>query len=344
VLGPVNDLPLGPSESWPPQPEVVSGRRKGVRLLRWHSRKSKAKSRLATPHWQPPFFLAAHAGLATHLPGRIPTKQTIDQAVASGATLIELDVCVTKDDVLVVTHDHMAPSGRHVRDLTFAEFNEEWRSGAAMLDQVVDWVDDGAALMLDLKTEYGDSKAVAVVADWLNAHTEVRVSVCEKNPLALRQIGKASPQVPLWRTLPEVDERLGRMSKQVLQELWKQRKKNGWRDFGLAVAQAVRDVPRNRLSKVRLVPWLGIEDDLPRLVNEVGATGLTVGRFLATQKLCEAAELLGIPVIAWVVNDDAGARRALTAGVKGLTSDNLAAIREAVKSKMEPSVKPGLAA
>jgi len=264
-----------------------------------------------------------------------------------GATVVELDGLVTRDDVPVVGHDHVAPSGKHVREMTYAEYDEECRQSggrAVKWDQVGEWINDRAVLMLDLKTEYGDSKAVGVVVDWLNAHKELRVEVCEKNALALRQIGDGAPQVPLWRTLPQVDVRLGRIDKQVLQELWKQRKRNGWLEFGREVANAVRAVPDSRLARFRLMPFLGLEDELPALIEEVGAVGLTVEHSLTTKKLIQVARRLDIPVIAWVVNDAVHTRRLLKAGVSGITTDKVALVSQIANPKAQQAVHVPLVA
>jgi glycerophosphoryl diester phosphodiesterase len=113
----------------------------------------------------------------------------------------------------------------------------------------------------------------------------------------------------------------------------------------LAVADAIRDVPsHHHLGKFGLIPWLGLEEDLPRLVGDVGANGLTVERFLATDKLCAVAEQLGIPVIAWVVNSEREARRLAKSGVQGFTTDNPAVIGAIAKPKVNPTVHPGLVA
>ena len=316
--------------------------------MRWHWRRSKTHARIADqPQPQPPVFFVAHAGLATHLPGRIPTRQTINNAVRLGADMIELDICVTKDGVIVVVHDPWTPDKKHIRSLTLSELMTEWPE-TVTLDGRVSWVNNRAALMLDLKTDYGDRDAIDSIAHWLNDHPQVRASVCAKESDALQRLRETAPQTPRWQTLPQVvDGQRAQIAKQVLYILWKQRKRIGWKYFRMAAVDAIRDLPsqhRLRLTKVNVMPWLGLESDLPRLAAAVGASGFTIEHYLATPEVCKAAQKLGIPVIAWVVNDVANARRVVDSGVSGITTDNLAAIVPAVQRHVGAGERPGLAA
>jgi glycerophosphoryl diester phosphodiesterase len=344
-------------------PKLASGepcrgltRSEGARVRRWHWRRSKAGSRVAEAE-QSPLFFVAHAGLASHLPGRIPTKQTIDKAVRLRADMIELDVCVTRDGAIVVAHDPWTPSKRHIRSLTLSELMAEWPQ-IITLDRCVSWVNNRTSLMLDLKTDYGDTDAVDTIARWLNAHPLARASVCAKDPEALQRLRDTAPQAPRWQTLPQVEGRPFQIARQVMYVLWRQRKRIGWRYFRMAAVDAVRDLPsqhRLRLTKVNVMPWLGIEDDLPRLAAATGASGFTVEHFLATPEVCRAAQNLGLPVVAWVVNDSTTAARVVNAGVSGITTDNLgpvkaaaqrqiAAIEAAAPRQLGSGELPGLAA
>jgi len=295
------------------------------------------------PEPEPPFFLVAHAGSADHLEGaanhrkaRLVTKESVDGAVGQGATMIELDACVTKDDMLVQSHVLWTPDGEPIRSRSFAELRAKW-SWLRPLDESVSWVNNRTPIMVDVKTHPGDTAAVAVVADWLNSHLDARPSVCAKDLEVHKQLREAAPQVPRWLTIPQVDGKPRDMARQIASTFWTRRKRIGWRYPAAAMFYALSGLPsehRLRLNMVNAIPWRGIEDDLPGLITEVGAVGLSVESSLATPELCKAAERLGIRVVAWVVNKTTDFERVMDAGVIGVTTDNLAAVSEIAKARL----------
>jgi len=62
-----------------------------------------------------------------------------EYAIQAGADAVEMDVAVTKDDVLVVSHDPHTKSGVAIRQLTLAQLREcDGGAPIPMLDEVLD--------------------------------------------------------------------------------------------------------------------------------------------------------------------------------------------------------------
>src|SRR4029077_7957509 len=73
---------------------------------------------------RPPMRWIAHAGLGATHPGGTPTRASLHRAVLIGVDGVELDVCVTRDQQLVLRHEVRLPGRDRVRDLSLTELRQ----------------------------------------------------------------------------------------------------------------------------------------------------------------------------------------------------------------------------
>src|ERR1041385_4511815 len=73
-----------------------------------------------------------HRGARAVLPEN--TLAGFEYAISAGADYIEMDVAVTRDDVLVISHDPVLRSGQVIRELTRAELRADDPSVPALDD------------------------------------------------------------------------------------------------------------------------------------------------------------------------------------------------------------------
>ncbi|HEV3122948.1 MAG TPA: glycerophosphodiester phosphodiesterase [Candidatus Dormibacteraeota bacterium] len=234
----------------------------------------------------------AHGGLGRLRPGGAPDRACLDRCLQAGVAMIELDVCRCADGSLVARHDLVLPSGVAVAALTVAQLRADDRD-LLTLDDAADHVAGRVPLLLDLK----GAGLAAPLGGWLARRGEADdFAVCTDDATALGTLRALAPRVSRWRTLPEVAEGPGEARRRM--------------------AAAVR--------RRRLVPRLGA------LAVEVAAAGLCVDHWAVTQGLCAEARRLGLPVAAWTVNGPRRARRMGRKGVNLITTDEPAALREAL--------------
>jgi glycerophosphoryl diester phosphodiesterase len=158
-----------------------------------------------------PVTVTAHRG--GHLQAPENTVASIREAIAIGAHYAEIDVQLTKDGVLVVTHDRdfsrMAGVARKVWDLTYEEIRAiplgarsapEFRNEPApMLDEVLTAVKDRIKLNIELKY-YGEHQPNLAqrVVDEVQARgmaDQVIIQCLEYEPL--QQVRRLKPEIPI---------------------------------------------------------------------------------------------------------------------------------------------------
>ena len=163
-----------------------------------------------------PMLVTAHRGGHRRAPEN--TAASIREAIATGAQFAEIDVQLSKDRVLVVTHDNdfsrMAGVARKVWDLTYSEIRAirlgasaapEFRNEPApTLDEVLSIARDHIGLNIELKY-YGDHQPHLAerVVQTVRAHrmtNQVIIQCLEYAPLL--EVRRLLPGIPVGYLMP----------------------------------------------------------------------------------------------------------------------------------------------
>ena len=127
-----------------------------------------------------PALIDAHRG-ECGIPG-LPAAERYRRAISLGVEYVEIDVRRSADDVYVNYHDERTPSGRAVRELTFAALKQELGAELLKVDEAMELVDGSVGLHVDFK-EIGDEAAalpgVAAILDGGTAPGGVASSVLD---------------------------------------------------------------------------------------------------------------------------------------------------------------------
>jgi glycerophosphoryl diester phosphodiesterase len=155
--------------------------------------------------------VTAHRGATSHSIEN--TVGAIEEAIGVGTQFAEIDVQMTKDDILVVTHDsdfsRLAGDARKVWDLTFAEIQKipltQTRSGETItgsiptLDDVLIAAKGRIRLNIELKY-YGDHQPAlaARVVDAVRANDMTdQVIIQSLHYEGLQEVKRIAPQIPI---------------------------------------------------------------------------------------------------------------------------------------------------
>lgn len=237
------------------------------------------------------------------------TMAAFEHAIEAGTDYIEIDVHVTRDDALVVTHDPVmnpvicrggrAGASAAVRELTLAEVRE-WDCGSLRNPKFP-------------RQQPAPGARVPTMAEVLElagrAGKRVNVEV------------KSDPRLPRYYPPPED------LAELVVREL---RRHNALQramvqSFDFRVVRAVRELePGLRLAGL----WQGERRDFVSLARDAGAGVLAPRHDLVTIDAVRAAHKAGIAVIAWTVNEIPGWQDMITAEVDGIITDDPAGLIE----------------
>jgi glycerophosphoryl diester phosphodiesterase len=117
-----------------------------------------------------PTLIDAHRG-ECGIPG-LAAADRYSRAIALGVEYVEIDVRHSADGVYVNYHDERTPSGRAVRELTYAALKQELGAGLLKVDEVMELVDGRVGLHVDVK-EVGDEAATVRIIQAGCAHSLV---------------------------------------------------------------------------------------------------------------------------------------------------------------------------
>lgn len=239
------------------------------------------------------------------------TLPGFEYAIAVGADALELDVAVTRDDVVVVSHDaklnrticKSPDPPRPIRDLTLAQL-ERWDCGALRnprfpkqtlvpgariptLDQVLDLSGRGEFLF----------------------NIEV----------------KSFPERPHLAPHPE---HFAELVYQAIRR-HKLQKRAIVQSFDFRILHAIRRIaPEIRLAAL----YMGRPRDLAAIAQRAGAGMVAPYHALASSKRVRAAHAAGLEIVAWTANRPRDWKRLIAAQVDGIITDNpealLAYLRE----------------
>jgi glycerophosphoryl diester phosphodiesterase len=247
-------------------------------------------------HEGAPVLRIGHRGAAALAPEN--TLPAFRAAVEHGVDLVEFDVLDLPRGPLVLAHsDHLdevshgAAQGS-VRARSLEELREVAPALPTLEDALEYFVDEApeVGLHVDLKLTTRVDELCAALARFGVAE---RTVVSSFHMPTLRETTRLAPNVAIGFTFPE--DRFEVSRRPALHSLVGK---------GLSAARAV-------------VPRL-----LPRMVARAGATALMLQHRLATRSAIGRMRALGVPVLAWTVDDPAELERVVAAGVDGVITND----------------------
>lgn len=241
------------------------------------------------------------------------TIPAFEYAIAAGVDVLELDLGVTKDNVVVVSHDQfLAPpvcSGpvakAFIRELTLAQVRE-WDCGKVQNPR--------------------QPKQVAVPGTKMPTLDEVFA-------LAPRGTFQFNIETKIYPSLPQLSPPPNEFAALVLAQIRKHKleKRVILQSFDFRTLHAMKKLaPEIRLSAL----WEGREDrDFVSLAKEAGATIISPIFPQVTLEKVAAAHAAGLEVVPWTANRPADWDKLIEAKVDAIITDDPAALIEYLKSK-----------
>jgi len=237
-----------------------------------------------------------HRGAAALAPEN--TLRSFRAAIEVGIDLIEFDVLDLERGPLVLAHsDHLdevshgAASGR-VRRLSLDALRDVAPELPTLDEALAFFVDEApdVGLHVDLKLRTRlDELAAAIERHGL----ERRTVVSGVHLPSLHTMARAAPRVRVGITYPE--DRLSISRKPYL-----------WPMVSLGLASMRASVPLR----------------LPRLARRAGASAVMLQHRLVTESSVTRAHAVGLPVLAWTVDEHADFARVMAAGVDGVITND----------------------
>lgn len=235
------------------------------------------------------------------------TIPAFEYAIAQGVDVLELDVAVTKDDVLVVSHDpemsHVFCTGpanaktRVIREMTLAELRQ-WDCGA--------------------KANPGFPKQQAVPGTRVPTLDEV-YALASRGAFEFNVETKIFPQRPSVTPAPE------RFAELMLAAIRKHKLERRVivQSFDFRTLQVLRQrAPEVRLSALLSFPM----QDFVASAHDAGAIIVSPNVKLVTQEKVKAAHAAGLQVVPWTANTPEEWKMLVDAGSDAIISDDPAAL------------------
>lgn len=288
-----------------------------------------AASAIATGHSAHSFDLQGHRGARGLAPEN--TLVAFNTAIASGVTTLELDLAMTKDGVLVVTHNpalnpditrsegtFIAKAEPNIRDMTFVEL--------ARYD--VGRIKPGSAYAKTFSQQSAvDGARIPKLSDVLalaSTNTSIRFNIETK--ITPRSGNQAPTPEEFTRSLVASIKQAGVTDRASIQSF-------DWRTLKVA-ADIAPELPRVCLTSehkdfntVQDGSWtaglnLGdFDGSVPKLVKAQGcSTWSPQFRDVSAHRIAEA-KALGLKVIPWTVNEVLDAESLIGMGVDGIITD-----------------------
>lgn len=302
------------------------------------------------------FDLQGHRGARGLRPEN--TLAGFAHALEIGVTTLELDVGVTRDGVVVVSHDRLL-NPDHTRDAA-GKFLET--AGPAIVDLAyaelqrydVGRIKPGSAYAAAFPEQQPvDGERIPRLVDVFalassRGNSEVRFNVETKlDPMRPEQ---ALSPLAFARALAAAIRDAGMASRATVQSF-------DWRTLRLlqqlapeielvALTDQQPDEDTVEVGKPGASPWLGeldVDDyggSVPKLVHALGARTWSPHALDLTPGAIIEAHSLGLDVVPWTVNDPKDMERAIAAGVDGLITDYPDRLRALLESKGMAVPKP----
>lgn len=258
----------------------------------------------------PKILVHGHRGARAVRPEN--TMPAFEYAIAAGVDVLELDLAVTKDDILVVSHDPLlneeictGPAGpsRAIQGLTYAEI-QKWDCGAKKNPAFPQQRPVPGTRMPKLD----DVLALASKGTFeFNIETKI---FADKPDL--------SPSPPKFARLLYDAIRKHKLESRVIVQSF---------DFRTLVEMKKLD-PSIRLSALLANPWSWLA-----AAKESGARIVSPHYLLVTASRVAEAHRAGLQVVPWTANDESTWKRLVAAKVDGIISDDPAALIAWLKPK-----------
>jgi glycerophosphoryl diester phosphodiesterase len=237
-----------------------------------------------------------HRGAAALAPEN--TLRSLRAAVEAGVDVVEFDVIDLPRGPLVLAHSnhlsevsHGRASGR-VRSHTLEELHEVAPDLPTLDEALSFFVDEapdiGLHVDLKLRTRF-DELGAAIESRGLAGRTVVSAF----HTRGLRELARRAPGIRIGLTYPE--DRLG-----------VSRRPGLWPLVALGLSALRASIPYR----------------LPRLARRAGASVVMLEHRLVTESTVAKAHSLGLPVLAWTVDEPADLVRVTAAGVDGVITND----------------------
>ena len=303
----------------------------------------------AEPAAHAAFDLQGHRGARGLAPEN--TLAGFTRALAIGVTTLELDCGLTKDGVLVVSHDRLlSPDHTRGADGQFLE-----AAGPAIVDLTYDELRQYDVGRIKPGSEYAaafpeqqpvDGERIPRLADVFalverSGNRSVRFNIETKiDPTRPEQT--VSP-LAFARALSQAIRDAGLVSRVTVQSFdWRSLRLLGALDPEIALVALTDQQPDEdtiEIGKPGASPWLGeldVDDhggSVPKLVQALGAKTWSPHARDLTPALVVEAHALGLAVVPWTVNEPKDMALVLTLGVDGLITDYPDRLRAVLESK-----------
>ncbi|MEJ8811235.1 glycerophosphodiester phosphodiesterase [Variovorax ureilyticus] len=297
-----------------------------------------------TPASRQAIDLQAHRGGRALMPEN--TLAAFSNAIGMGVNTLELDIGLTADDVVVISHD-TALNPDHTRN---AQGNFLPSKGPAIRALTLAQLQAYDVGRLDPGSNYGKQFSKQLVRDGERIPTlaslfervrvagadQVRFNI-ETKVDPLQPDETASPERMVRALLAEIDK--AAMAQRVTIQSFDWRTLAMVRDQAPQIARAYLTTART-LGDSRWTAGLRLEDfgSAPRLVKAAAGDG--PGKVIwspafkeLTPELLKEAHALGLQVLPWTVNERADMIRLIDWGVDGIITDDPAILRDVMGEK-----------
>ena len=240
------------------------------------------------------------------------TLPAFEYAIQAGADVLELDLAVTKDNVLVASHDPVlnkaictgGTGNRVIRQMTLAELRK-WDCGALRNP-------DYPRQQPVPGTRVPTLDEVLALAPRGSFHFNIETKIFLKQP-------EYTPSPDEFaRLLVEAIRRHKLESRVIIQSF----------DFRTlrAARKIAPEIPRAAL-------YMGLPRDLIAMTREAEATILSPHFLLISKKLVDDAHAAGFSLVPWTANEPAQWDKLIAAGVDAIISDDPAALIDHLKKR-----------
>ena len=258
----------------------------------------------------PKILVHGHRGARAMRPEN--TLPAFEYAIAAGADVLELDMAVTQDNILVISHDpYLEPpvcTGPQpkatIHELTLAQVRE-WDCGKVR--------------------NPGFAKQTPVPGTRMPTLDEVF-------DLAPRGNFQFNIETKIFKDRPELTPSPEDFARLVLAMIRKHHLENRvmLQSFDFRTLHAMQELaPEIR----RVALWEGRDRDFVSIAQEAGATIVSPAYRLVTPEKVKAAHDAGLEVVPWTANNPADWDKLIAAHVDAIISDDPAALLAYLKSK-----------
>lgn len=292
------------------------------------------------------FDLQGHRGARGLAPEN--TLPAFERALALGVTTLELDVGLTADGVVVVSHDPalhpaltreadgrwLAATGPRIRDLSFAQLQA----------YDVGRLDPGSAYARNYPEQRpADGTRIPSLAQVFarlqelgarDVRLNIEVKVSPGKP------GDTHPYEAMTDALLDAVQKAGLQQRTTIQSFdWRVLRRVQQR--APALPTACLTIQGSNSDNTRDGTWtaglrLADHGSVPKLVKAAGCSTWSPNAGALTEALVQEAQALGLRVLPWTVNDPATMDRLVAWGVDGIISDYPDRVRTVLRQRGLP--------